>query len=197
DLIYLAQTGSRPPQGRYALLDLGHTKSNLVIMEGSQVKMVRCFSWGGDRLTRAIEKAGQLDYEAAETFKHEKASIKEKGGDAIQNAIVGEFQDLGLQIRQTLFAFYESGESPIEALYLSGGTAKISGVEGFFSHLLNINVSSLDILEDSYTQLHDRERARLVVPRLLPLPFMGYFLIKEPRSTSVGANTPTRKILKN
>lgn len=175
DLSYLAQTGALPPQGKYALLDLGHTKSNFVIMEGTQVKLVRSFSWGGDRLTRAIEKAGNLDYESAESYKHNKGAVKEKGGDEIQKVIFAEFQNLGLQIRQTLFAFYESGETPIEALYLSGGSSKISGIESFFSHLLNINVSALDVLEDSFTLLHDRERARAVIPTAFGAALHGIF----------------------
>lgn len=175
DLSFLPSLGVLPPQGRYAILDLGHTKSNFILMDGGKVKTVRTFSWGGDRLTRMIEKVGKMDYETAEQFKHSQAKVEKGSNNEILAALYECFEDLGLQIRQTLFAFYESGESPIEALYLCGGTSKLGGVETFFAGLLNINVSSLDVLDDGYTELRERERARPIIPTALGAALHGVF----------------------
>lgn len=175
DLSYLTNLGVLPPQGRFALLDLGHTKTNFILLEGQKVKAVRSFSWGGDRLTRLIEQTGKMDYESAETFKHQQAKIEKDTADPILAALYREYEDLGLQIRQTLFSFYEAGEAPIEALYLSGGASMMSGTEAFFAQLLNVNVSPLDVLEDSYTELRERERARPIIPTALGAALHGVF----------------------
>jgi type IV pilus assembly protein PilM len=175
DLSFLPNLGVLPPQGRYAILDLGHTKTNFIFMDGGKVKTVRSFSWGGDRLTRTIERVGKMDYEAGERFKHSQAKVQKGSSNEILAALYKEFEDFGLQIRQTLFAFYESGEEPLEALYLCGGTSRMSGVESFFSALLNVNVSSLDVLDDSYTELRERERARPIIPTALGAALHGVF----------------------
>lgn len=175
DLSYLVLSGALPPEGRYGILDLGHSKTNLVVMEGSKIKFVRSLSWGGDRLTKTIANAANLDYEAAENYKHQKGHLVEKSEDPVQQAIETDFHDLGLALRQTLFSFYESGEDPIEALYLCGGTSKLNGIETYFSHLLNINVSPLDVLEDSFTDLHDRERPKPIIPTALGAAFHGVY----------------------
>jgi len=181
DLSYLSNLGVLPPQGRYAILDLGHTKSNFILIDGNKVKTVRCFSWGGVRLTRVIEKFGKMDYESAENYKHSQAKVQSKAKDDIGKALYHEYEDLGLQIRQTLFAFYESGEAPIEALYLCGGTSKIEGGEAFFAQLLNINVSTLDVLDDSYTEIRERERARPIIPTAFGAALHGVFPSKGAR----------------
>ncbi|MFO1462563.1 MAG: pilus assembly protein PilM [bacterium] len=164
DLSYLSFPGFLPPEGQYALLDLGHQKSNLMILEGNKIKGLRCFSWGGHHITKAIAKALDLPYEKAEAWKHGKAQVAASSEDPGLQAVHAAVEDLQQQIKQTLFAFYESGEKPLEALYLSGGTSRLQGLDTFFSSRLNINVSQLDVLDDAFTELHDREGARHVIP---------------------------------
>lgn len=164
DLSYLSFPGFLPPEGQYALLDLGHTKTNLVIMEGNKIKGLRCLSWGGHALTLAVAKSLELPYDKAESWKHSKGQVLAGSEDPSLQAIYASVEELQQQLKQTLFAFYESGEKPIEALYLSGGTSRLLGLDSFFSSRLNINVSQLDVLDDSFTELHDRESARHVIP---------------------------------
>lgn len=171
----LAYLGILPPEGRFAILDLGHSKSNLIVLEGNKVKMLRCFSWGGDRINHAIAQAGNLTYAQAEGLKHTKAQIIPGSEDKIFQAINKTFLDLMTQIKQTLFAFYEKGEPAIEALYLCGGTSRIQGAESFFSSQLNINVGPLDVLDDSFTQIQDREHVRPIIPAALATAVRGIY----------------------
>ncbi len=164
DLSYLSFPGFLPPEGQYALLDLGHAKSNLVILEGNKIKGMRCLSWGGHQVTQAIAKALNIPYDQAESWKHSKGHVAAGAEDPGTQAVYAVVEDLQQQLKQTLFAFYESGEKPIEALYLSGGTSRLLGIDSFFSSRLNINVSQLDVLDDAFSELHDREGARHVVP---------------------------------
>jgi Tfp pilus assembly protein, ATPase PilM len=175
DLSNLTLLGVLPPMGRYALLDLGHTKSNFVILEGNKVKAIRCFSWGGHHLTQAIAKAAGLPYEPAESLKHTKAQLTDHPEDSINRGVKESFEDLMQQVKQTLFAFHEAGEPSLEALYLCGGTSRLQGVESFFSRRLNINVSLLDVMEDSYTELMDREKPKAILPTSLALAMRAVY----------------------
>lgn len=175
DLSNLTLLGVLPPMGQYALLDMGHSKSNLVILEGNKIKSVRCFSWGGHHLTQAIAKAAGISYDQAESLKHNKAQITDHAEDAINRAVSESFEVLMQQIKQTLFAFHEAGEPSLEALYLCGGGSRLQGVEAFFSRRLNINVSLLDVLDESYTDLMDRESARPIVPTALALAMRAVY----------------------
>ncbi len=175
DLNLLTSLGVLPPAGRYAILDLGHSKSNFLVLEGNRVKTLRCLSWGGHQLTQAISEAGHLTYDQAEGMKHTKGQLVVGSEDKVYQAIEKSFLDLMQQIKQTLFAFYEAGEPAIEALYLCGGTSRMQGVESFFSNHLSINVSLLDILDESFSKIHDRERARPIIPTALSAALRGVF----------------------
>lgn len=164
DLSYLSLPGFLPPEGQYALLDLGHSKSNLMILEGNKIKGLRCLSWGGHQITQTIAKELDIPYDKAEAWKHAKGQVLAGSDDPGLKAIYACVEDLQQQLKQTLFAFYESGERPIEALYLSGGSSRLLGIDAFFSSRLNINVGQLDVLDDSFTELHDREGVRHVIP---------------------------------
>lgn len=174
DLSYLTYTGTLPPQGRYGVLDLGHSKTNLLVLERETVKMARSFSWGGHSLDQAIAQSQQISLQEARELKHRSAWELEPSHSASQ-AISDTLQELGQQLRQSLFAFNESGEAPVEALYLCGGTAKLNGIDNYFSRLLNINVSFLDVLDESYTLLPDRENFLLTLPSAFSAALHGVF----------------------
>lgn len=173
DLSYLTQLGVLPPEGCYAILDMGHTKANLTVLEGNQIKAVRSLSWGGHQVTRALAKELNVSYEEAENFKHTKGHLLESGRNQVQEAVYQEYEKLSQLVKQTLFAFSESGEVPIEALYLCGGSSRMGAVDSFFSRRLNINISHLDVLDDSYTALLDKEAVRHVVPASFAMALHG------------------------
>jgi len=175
DLSYLTALGVLPPEGRFALLDLGHRKSNLIVLEGSKLKTLRCFSWGGHEVTQAIAQAANITYDQAESLKHTKGQLIDGSEDKVFRAIHETFDILMKQLKQTLFAFYETGETAIEALYISGGSSKMQGVDTFFSSQLNINVSPLEVLEDNFTSITDQERAKPIIPTALGAALHGAF----------------------
>ncbi len=175
DLSYLTLLGGLPPEGRYAILDMGHSKANFIILEGNSIRSLRSFSWGGAQLTTEIAKVLGGDTEAAEAYKHKQAQLVLHPNDEVGKVLLQSFDELALSLKQTLFAFAESGEVAIEALYLCGGTSRLPGVEAYFSQKLNINVSLLDLLEDAHSQIHDRDQARSVIPTALGAAMHGVF----------------------
>ncbi|HCU23397.1 MAG TPA: hypothetical protein DF383_00125 [Deltaproteobacteria bacterium] len=164
DLSYLTFPGVLPPEGVFAVLDLGHSKSNLIVLEGHKIRWLRCLSWGGNTLTQAVAQALKLEEKEAEVWKHTEGQVLAGSEDPGLQAVYAGVEDLQQQIKQTLFAFNEDGGPPLEALYLCGGTSRLQGMDSFFSSRLNINVGLLDVLDESFVQVQDLENARHVAP---------------------------------
>lgn len=175
DLANLSHLGVLPPESSYAILDLGHSQTNMVVLEGTQLKGVRCFSWGGNDLNQAIAQSGQMSLEEAEDFKLEKGQVVEKSDDPRLQAVKESVDLLLQQIRQTLFSFYDSGKKPIEALYLSGGTSRLNGLDSYLSHRLKFNVSPLDVLEEAFSDLSNPDQVRPLISTALASALRAVF----------------------
>jgi type IV pilus assembly protein PilM len=176
DLANLYHSGLLPPEGSYAILDLGHSKTNLILMQGPNLRAVRTIAIGGKTITQAIAKAFQVDAAQAEELKIKKSQVSGfEAGDKLSEVIQKVLDDLLVQVRQTLFAFYEKGEKMIEAVYLCGGTSRLSGIDQFISTRLRLNVSPLDVLDFSFTRLADPESARPVIAPCMALIFRAVY----------------------
>ncbi len=179
DLAYLPNLGVLPPEGRYAIIDIGHTKTNLMVLEGSQTKLTRCLAWGGKKITQRIERYKECSFEEAEKIKHEHAVLKEFSQEPISQLLEEEFHQLLLEIKQSLFSLTEKGEPSIQAVYLCGGSSKISGVDSFFSSQLKINVSFLEVLNEQYNSLPEsNEGIERVIPSALGIAMQGIYPAK-------------------
>ncbi|MCB1214638.1 MAG: pilus assembly protein PilM, partial [Deltaproteobacteria bacterium] len=178
-LSYLPNLGKLPPEGSYAILDLGHQKTNFVIFQDGSLKLARSFSWGGKGLTKLIQKKLKLkEEEEAKNYKHQQAVLKANSQVVVEKAIYESFLELALKIKQTLFSLREEGYGSIDALYLCGGTSELSGVDAFFSEQLSINVSFLDSIEEEVTGVQNLTHARRVSPTALSLALLGAFPAK-------------------
>lgn len=164
DLANLYHSGLLPPEGNYVILDVGHAKTNLCLMQGPKLRAVRTLSIGGKAITQAIAKAFKVDAAKAEEMKIQKGQVSAfDHGDPLAEVIHRVIDDLLVQVRQTLFSFYEKGEKTIEAVYLCGGTSRLSGLDQYISTRLRLNVSPLDVLDYSYTRLSDPDTARPII----------------------------------
>lgn len=172
DLANLHLSGMLPPQGTYAILDLGHSKTNLCMMQGNKVRAVRSLAVGGKHITQAIAKAMKVNLAQAEEIKIKQGQVSPfEQGDPLSEIIEPVLEDLLIQVRQTLFALYEKGEKKIEAVYLCGGTSRLSGIDQYISTHLRLNVSPLDVLDYSFNRLSDAESARPLIAPALALIF--------------------------
>jgi len=176
DLAGLYLSGMLPPEGHYILLDIGHSKTNLCIMEGSELRFARTLAIGGKNITHEIARKLEIDLAAAEALKIKQGQVSPfESGDKLAAVIQEVVDELLIQIRQTLFAFYEKGGKKIEAVYLTGGTSKLAGIDQYLSTNLRLNVSPLDVLDYSYTRLSDADAARPIIAPSLALLFRALY----------------------
>ena len=89
DLSHISQIAMVPQAGIYAIIDVGHEKTNICIMDGMQLVYVRSITVGGVHFTRAIQKAFKVNYDKAESLKLDRGrvSTKEEDLDQISRAI--------------------------------------------------------------------------------------------------------------
>lgn len=174
ELSNLAHTGALPVQGNYVILDIGHKKTNIVYMTGSQLKAVRSINIAGYHFTQAIAKVLDIPFEEAEEIKHKKGQVGNSDDPEMQ-ALKEVVQSLLRQIKQTLFSFYEKGEKPIDALYFCGGSSRLLGMDNFLSHALKVNVSPLEVIDEENFHISDRESARAVIPGSLGIALRAIF----------------------
>jgi type IV pilus assembly protein PilM len=132
-----------------ALVDVGHEKTSVCIVQDGVLRMFRSINLGGRYLTEFLARDLETDFGEAQRVKHrvsrvlcdEDQATEIEGDDRIIceritlacNAIVKE-------LGRTFYAFKTWEKSPLARLYLSGGTAKIRNFDRYLQDQLEIPV---------------------------------------------------------
>ncbi len=123
----------------YSMCDIGSETSTLAIFKDKALAFVREISFGGDDITEAVATAMNLDNREADLAK------TEQGLDAI----LGAGGDTG-PVRRSLnvfcnelhrsFDYYQAQfrEGAVTKLFVSGGTACLSGIENFITETTGV-----------------------------------------------------------
>lgn len=124
----------------YAMLDIGDLKSTLAIFKNRKLAFVREITFGGSDITRAISAALDKDEEEAEVLK---AAIRLEHGsdDKAVKVTASNVERLCSDLHRS-FDYYQAQfrEGFVGKLFLSGGTARLKGIETYVSEILNIPV---------------------------------------------------------
>ncbi len=188
EFLNLVCLGMVPPEGPYAILDLGHAKSNLAVCVGRQLNLIRSISFGGKNITEKIQKKLNVPPEEAERLKIEMGGIpldeKEKMdelslhvGEAMEEAL----EEFLISVRQVLFAFRDKEGKPVEGIYLCGGSSRIPRIDRYLSLRLKQNVAFIDPASFHFTQLEKVTAHRAVMPQALALGLRSVAAARMPR----------------
>ncbi|MEJ2744775.1 MAG: type IV pilus assembly protein PilM [bacterium] len=136
---YLLRAGGEIADETVMLLDIGATKTLLVIMRGRSPVLTRSISVGGDDITEALQKGLAIDFRAAEELKREKAAAvagerpsEEEG--RIHNVIGPILTRLIREVDRSLRAASTTLRGAgLSKIYLSGGGAMLSRMGELFS----------------------------------------------------------------
>ncbi|MBN1282441.1 MAG: pilus assembly protein PilM [Proteobacteria bacterium] len=176
DYIGLVNLGMVPPEGAYAIIDMGHTKTTVTIGRGKGLGYVRAISIAGKAVTAAISERLSVPYEEAERLKIEMGHLPLAGEEVVDEisrgvseAIVQVMQEIMLHLRQTLFTYHETEGVPVEGIYLCGGTSRLPGLDRYLSDALKLNVAFLSCSEFHFSRLDRAEAHRHVIPQALAL----------------------------
>lgn len=180
ELINLMNLGMVPPEGAYAILDIGHEKSTLTICRGRRLGFIRAVSVAGKAITEAIAKRLGVPRDEAERMKIEMGHISLGEGEIVDDisrdvaaAIQEVVDEILLHVRQTLFTYRDTESMPIEGIYLCGGTSRVPGMDRYLSNELNLNVTFLNCTDFHFSHLDRAEAHRHVIPQALALALKG------------------------
>jgi len=116
-----------------ALLDIGANKSNINIFYGGTSYFTREIYLAGDDFTHAVAKRLGLDLEAAELRKREPGDHPEE----VMEAVMPSFDDLSNEIALSFDYFENQFDREVEEVFLSGGGARLQGIEEALERSLN------------------------------------------------------------
>ena len=126
-----------------ALVNLGASLSNVSILNKGVPLFTRDIPMGGNNLSEIISKRLNVDFAQAEKLK---AEIEGESSEPF-GIIAPVLESLANEIRRS-FDYYESQTTAAEKVsfkvYLSGGTAKLKGIENFLGRILDLPVSLWD-----------------------------------------------------
>lgn len=181
ELINLMHIGMVPPDGSYAMVDIGHSKTTLTICQGKRLIFLRTILIGGRHYTEAIAHALNVPVEEAEKLKIEIGQLPIEGEepqfDDITKTVVKVMQEvtseLVLQIRQTFFGYHDKNGEIVSGLYLSGGTSRIRGIDRYLSHRLKLNAIFLNCFDFNFCKIGQSEAHPQVLPMALAIALRG------------------------
>mgnify|MGYP002623824256 FL=1 len=116
-----------------ALLDIGANKTNINIFYGGTSYFTREIYLAGDDFTHAISKRLSLELDGAEQRKREPGEHPEE----VMEAVMPSFDDLANEILLSFDYFENQFDREVEEVYLSGGGARMQGIEEALERTLN------------------------------------------------------------
>lgn len=179
ELANIMKLGVLQPEGAYALVDIGHEKTNVLIFVGPKLQFARTIMVGGRDLTKAIADTLNIPLAEAERMKIEMGQMgsEVEGADQttrnVAQAMQGPLDEILLHLRQTFMAFQEQKQEVVQALVLCGGTSRLPGIDQYLSSKLRKNVSFLDCLDFPFNQLSDSNWCRPIAASALALAYRG------------------------
>lgn len=176
DQVGLVNLGMVPPEGAYAIIDIGHSKSTVTICRGKNLGYIRAISMAGRTITEAIAAKLSVPYEEAERLKIEmghlpmpEETLVDDISKQVTEAIKEVIDELLLHLRQTLFTFHETEGVPVEGIYLCGGSSRLPSIDRYISDSLKLNVAYLNCTDFHFSRLDRADAHRHVIPQALAL----------------------------
>ncbi len=153
NLFLMAQATKTPdvekPVGPQLLLDIGHQKTNLCIIEQNEIKLVRSIPWGGQTLNNALAVSQSMSLEDAEKFKIETLDIlsDNPAQEEPRQAIRQCFQSFTADLTHSLVSFRNTYKQEVTGITLTGGTSKLKGIKALFENAFEIPVSNFNAFD--------------------------------------------------
>jgi general secretion pathway protein L len=132
----------------YGLVDVGHEKTSLCIVQDGVLRMFRSINLGGRYLTEFLARDLEIQFGDAQRIKHKVSRVlcdgdpgEELSGD---DRLVAERTTLAAnaivkELGRTFYAFKNWEKTPLSAIYISGGTSKIKNFDLYLQEQLEIS----------------------------------------------------------
>jgi type IV pilus assembly protein PilM len=145
-LASLAAKDAEKPVGPVMLMDIGHLKTNIAIVDQNRPELIRSISWGGLALTQSIANSLGLSLEEAEKKKIASIQLQDDyepanaEAEELMGAAANAFSTFLADISHSLVAFRTQFKGEIGKIMITGGTAKMKGIDNFLNRALGVPV---------------------------------------------------------
>lgn len=125
--------------GNFFIIDIGSRATNMILVEGGVVRVNRNIDAGGNEITTAISDSMSISRQRAEIFKR---GDKDLLNNKESSLIIPVLELIAGESKRILAAYKEKNKSvKIDGVFLSGGTARMKGIEEYFTRSLGMPVS--------------------------------------------------------
>ena len=130
-----------------ALIDVGHEKTSLCIVQDGVLRMFRSINLGGRYLTEFLARDLETNFSEAQRVKHRVSRVlcdQDSGADLSgDDKMVAERMTLAAnaivkELGRTFYAFKTWEKTPLSRLYVSGGTSRIKNFDIYLQEQLEI-----------------------------------------------------------
>lgn len=123
----------------FIVVDIGARTTNIILTEGGVIKVNRNIDSGGHDVTSAISDSMNISRQRAESLKKEKKDILEGSNLSM---VIPSIEMISNEITRIIGAYQEKNrDKKIDAVILSGGSAKIPGLDQYFFKMLGIKTA--------------------------------------------------------
>jgi len=124
---------------------------NINILKMGSTLFQRDIAIGGQRYTSAIQKALNVAYDEAEALKMGCGLVDKRQQDEVLTVMASVSEEIGDEIQRS-FEFFRTtaADEVIDRMVISGGCAKIRGLDRFLSNRLGLPVSVADPFRGLY-----------------------------------------------
>lgn len=128
--------------GVIALVDIGATTMNINILKSGQTLFQRDIAIGGNRYTAMIQKELQVSYDQAEGLKMGVGFTDKRRQDEVLSILMAVSEEVGEEIQRS-FEFFRTTatDDVIDRMVISGGCARMKGLDRFLSNRLGLPVT--------------------------------------------------------
>jgi type IV pilus assembly protein PilM len=124
-----------------ALVDIGASTMSINVLKGNVTLFQRDIAMGGHRYTSALQKEFGLKYEQAEALKMGVGFTENRGKEKVLSLMAVISEELSEELQRSLEFFRSTtSEEVIDKMVISGGCARIKGLDRFLSDRLGLPV---------------------------------------------------------
>lgn len=124
-----------------ALVDIGASTMNVNIVANGATLFQRAVAIGGDRYTSAVQTAFGVDQDEAEALKMGHGHLDAAPREALLDVLAAGSAEIGGELQRSFDLFHTSTHRRVDRVVISGGCARIKGLDHFFSAQLGLPVS--------------------------------------------------------
>ncbi|MBI2601527.1 MAG: pilus assembly protein PilM [Deltaproteobacteria bacterium] len=134
----------------YGIVDLGHEKTSVCLVQDGVLRMFRSINLGGRYVTDFLARDLEVSFNEAQRIKHRvNVIVRDDSGEGLSKEdrnvaerIALASKPIARELGRSLYAFKTWEKAPIDKIFISGGTSLIKNMDSFLTQEIGIETVS-------------------------------------------------------